>query len=176
MTEIGQQAWYAIQVRRNHERITATHLEDRGYETFLPLYKSRRRWSDRVKEIELPLFSGYLFCHMDPANRLAALTSPGVVRIVGIGKAPIAVEEREIDAVRAIVESKFQAEPYEFLQVGERVQIGQGPLRGLSGILLAVEDQHRLVVGVTLLKRSVAVSIEQDWAIPLDRADSRRCA
>jgi transcription antitermination factor NusG len=170
------QAWYAIQVRRNHERVTAAHLEDRGYETFLPLYKSRRRWSDRVKELDLPLFSGYLFCHMDPVNRLAALTSPGVVRIVGIGKSPVAVEEREIAAVRAIVESKLQAEPHDFLQVGERVQIEQGPLRGLTGILLAIENQHRLVVGVTLLKRSVAVGIEEGWAVPIDRAESRRCA
>lgn len=170
------QAWYAIQVRRNHERVTATHLEDRGYETFLPLYKSKRRWSDRVKELDLPLFSGYLFCHMDPARRLAALTSPGVVRIVGVGREPIPVEEQEIAAVRAIVESKLQTEPHDYLQVGERVRIGQGPLRGLSGILLAIDDQHRLVVGVTLLKRSVAVTIEGDWAIPLDRDSSRRCA
>jgi transcription antitermination factor NusG len=173
---MGQQAWYAIQVRRNHERVTATHLEDRGYTTFLPLYKSRRRWSDRVKQIELPLFSGYLFCHMDPAKRLAALTSPGVVRVVGIGKTPVPVEEREIAAVQAIVESKLQADPHDYLQVGERVRIGQGPLRGLSGILLAFEDQQRLVVGVTLLKRSVAVTIEEDWAIPAEGAESRRCA
>lgn len=173
---MGQGAWYAIQVRRNHERLSATHLEHRSYETFLPLYKSRRRWSDRVKEIELPLFPGYLFCYMDPALRLAALTSPGVVRVVGVGKTPVPVADQEIASIRAIVESKLQADPYAYLQVGEQVRIGYGPLRGLAGILLAIEDQHRLVVGVTLLKRSVAVRIQPEWAIPLDAAETLRCA
>jgi transcriptional antiterminator RfaH len=173
---MAQSAWYAVQVKRNHERLTATHLEHRDYETFLPLYKSRRRWSDRIKELDLPLFPGYLFCHMDPATRLAVLTSPGVVRVVGVGKAPVPVADPEIASIRAIVESKLQADPCAYLQVGEQVRIGYGPLRGLSGILLAVENQQRLVVGVTLLKRSVAVQIQEEWVIPLDGAKSLRCA
>jgi transcription antitermination factor NusG len=172
---MGQPAWYAIQVKRNHERLTATHLEHRSYETFLPLYKSRRRWSDRIKELELPLFPGYLFCHMDPATRLAALTSPGVVRVVGVGKTPVPVPDHEIDSIRAIVDSQLPADPYAYLQVGEQVRIAYGPLRGLTGILMAIEDQHRLVVGVTLLRRSVAVRIEPEWAVPCD-AESLCCA
>jgi transcription antitermination factor NusG len=98
-----------------------------------------------------------------------------VVRIVGVGKAPVAVDEHEIASVRSIVESKLQAEPHAYLQVGEQVSIAQGPLRGLSGILLAKPDQHRLVVGVTLLRRSVAVSIEENWAVPID-SPAARCA
>jgi transcription antitermination factor NusG len=156
--------------------VTATHLEDRGYETFVPLYKMRRRWSDRVKELELPLFAGYLFCRLDPANRLGALTSPGVVRIVGVGKSPVPVDDQEIASVRSIVESGLQAEPHVYLHVGEQVRITYGPLRGLSGILLEKPGQQRLVVGVTLLRRSVAVSIEEEWAVPIDSAAARRCA
>lgn len=171
-----QEAWFAMQVKRNHERITAMHLADRGYETFLPLYKSKRRWSDRVKELELPLFPGYLFCHMDPVKRLQAMTSPGVVRIVGIGKTPVPVDDQEIDSVRAIVKSQLRVEPHAYLEVGEQVRIGHGPLGGLTGILLEIKDQQRLVVGVTLLQRSVAVDIEKDWVIPVDTARSRRCA
>jgi transcription antitermination factor NusG len=173
---MGQSAWYAVQIRRNHERIAATHLEHRNHETFLPLYRSRRRWSDRIKELDLPLFPGYLFCHMDPAKRLTVLTSPGVVRVVGVGKSPVPVADQEIASIRAIVESKLQADPHAYLQVGEQVRIGYGPLRGLTGILLAVEDQHCLVVGVTLLRRSVAVRIQPEWAIPLDAGESLRCA
>lgn len=173
---MGQEGWYAVQVKRNHERLTETHLEHRDYQTFLPTYRSRRRWSDRVKELDMPLFPGYLFCHMDPARRLSVLTSPGVVRVVGIGKTPVPVPDQEINSIRAIVESKLQAGPCAFLQLGEQVRIGYGPLRGLTGLLLAIENQHRLVVGVTLLRRSVAVNIEQDWVIPLDTSKSLRCA
>jgi transcription antitermination factor NusG len=104
------------------------------------------------------------------------LTSPGVVRVVGVGKTPVPVPDQEIASIRAIVESKLQADPCSFLQVGEQVRIGYGPLRGLTGLLLAIEDQHRLVVGVTLLKRSVAVNIQREWAIPIDTTDSLRCA
>ncbi len=173
---MGQCAWYAVQVKRNHERLTATHLEHRDFETFVPLYKSRRRWSDRIKQLDLPLFPGYLFCHMDPSTRLGVLTSPGVVRVVGVGKAPVPVADQEIASIRAIVESNLQADPWAYLQLGEQVRIGYGPLRGLTGILLGVENQQRLVVGVTLLKRSVAVQIQEEWVIPIDAAKSLRCA
>jgi transcription antitermination factor NusG len=171
-----QCGWYAIQVKRNHERLTATHLEHRNYETFLPLYKSRRRWSDRIKELDLPLFPGYLFCQMDPARRLSVLTSPGVVRVVGVGKTPVPVADQEIASIRAIVESKLQTNPCAYLQIGEQVRIGYGPLRGLSGILQAIENEHHLVVGVTLLKRAVSVRIQEEWVIPLDASRSLRCA
>src|SRR5579859_2892809 len=75
--------WFALQVRMRHEALVTAHLNGKGYEWFLPLYKSRKRWSDRVKETELPLFPGYLFCRFDPQNRLPILKTPGVTQIVG---------------------------------------------------------------------------------------------
>src|SRR5207248_7233331 len=84
----GEQ-WYALQVRPRFEKIVATHLQHKGYTEYLPLYKSRRKWSDRMKELELPLFSGYTFCKFDAQNRLPVLIVPGVLAIVGVGKLPI---------------------------------------------------------------------------------------
>src|SRR5438309_1885473 len=85
--------WFAIHIRGRYEKSTAAILHDKGYEWFLPLYKCRRRWSDRSKELELPLFPGYLFCRFDLNDRLPILTTPGVLQIVGIGKTPIPVDE-----------------------------------------------------------------------------------
>src|ERR1700742_2739863 len=81
-------SWFAIRVRSNYERITAAHLEERGYERFAPAYKTERRWSDRTKQIDQYLFPGYIFCRFDPSDRLAVLTTPGVVDLVGFGKTP----------------------------------------------------------------------------------------
>jgi len=142
-------------------------LGGKGYETFLPLYRSRRRWSDRVKHINVALFPGYLFCRFDPLDRLVpVLTTPGVLSIVSSGKAPVPVAEEEIEAVQMIVRSGLAARPRPFLQVGSKVHIDQGPLTGLDGIIAHEKNTSRLVVSVTLLQRSVAVEIDSTWARP----------
>lgn len=139
-------------------------LEGKGFEAFLPAYTSRRRWSDRIKELELPLFAGYLFCRMSlEERRLPVLTTPGVRQIVGIGGTPTAVPEGEIDAVRAIVTSGLATRPWPFVEVGDRVRLRGGSLDGVEGILVATKTHHRLVVSVEILRRSVAVEIDQAW-------------
>jgi transcription antitermination factor NusG len=159
--------WYAVQTRVQHEKMVAQALAGKGYEEFLPLYRCRRRWSDRIKELELPLFPGYVFCRFDVEQRLPILVTPGVQHIVGIGKVPLPVEEAEIAAIQSIVRTGLPAEPWPFLQVGQRVRIVSGPLEGLEGLLLAVKKPYRLVVSVTLLQRSVAVEIDSVWVTPL---------
>ena len=160
--------WYALQVRPRCERVIASALLSKGYEGFLPLYRQRRRWSDRMKEIELPLFPGYLFCRFDLNNRLPVLVTPGVMHIVGIGRTPHPVDEEEIAALKLIVISGLQAEPRSYLTIGERVRIEIGPLAGVEGILTAIKGTSRLVVSVTLLQRSVLVEIDESWTVPLD--------
>ncbi len=164
------QRWFALRVKSRCEKVVALMAENRGFEEFVPLYRCRRRWSDRQKEIEFPLFPGYVFCRLDPQHRLPLLTIPGVVHIVGIGKTPVPIDDAEIAAIQAAVHSGLSAEPWPFLEVGQRVRLDEGPLTGLEGILVATAKQHRIIVSVTLLRRSVAVSIERDWVRPLDAA------
>jgi transcription antitermination factor NusG len=131
-----------------------------GYEDFLPLYKTRTRWSDRTVETETPLFPGYLFCRFDPQNRLPVLKTPGVIQIVGYSRQPIPVEETEIEAIQGLVTSGIPSQPWPYLEVGEKVRIESGPLRGCEGILVEFKGTHRLILSVALLQRSVAVEIE----------------
>ena len=162
-----EQMWYALRVRSNFERLTATHLENRGYAPFLPLYRSKRNWSDRLKEIDLPLLPGYVFCQLDIHKRLPVLSTPGVVSIVGAGKRPIPVEGEEIAALRAISSSDRPAEPWPYLRSGQHVRIVRGPFEGTEGILVQTRKAYRIVVSVTLLERSVSVEIDRDWVIPV---------
>ena len=159
--------WFALQVKGNYENVVAAHLGSRGYECFLPHCKTRSRWSDRWKEISRPLFPGYLFCQLDPSNRGPILTVPGVTRIVGMGKNPVAIDETEIVAIQEAVKSGLPSQPWPYLQIGRRVRIDRGPLCGLEGILSDFKGEHRLVLSVTLLQRSVAVEVEGDWVTSL---------
>jgi len=159
--------WFALRVRSRYEHTVATHLQGRGYESFLPLYKCRHRWSDRFKEIELPLFPGYVFCKFNFLNRLPILSIPGVVHVVGVARTPVPIDESEIAAIQAAVNSGLPSQPWPFLTIGHKVRIKCGPLCGLEGILLSLRGHRRLVLSVTLLQRSVAVQVDEAWVQPI---------
>lgn len=154
--------WYALWVKSNREKLVAAALWHRGYEQFLPLYRTQRRLSDRLKDLELPLFSGYVFCRMDPLHRLPVLKIPGAISFVGIGNTPIPVEDSEIAALQTIVRAGVPVVPWPSLLVGQRVRIERGPLREVEGVVTNLKNGLRLVVSVGLLQRSVAVEIDRD--------------
>jgi transcription antitermination factor NusG len=158
--------WYALQVRQRTEKLTAQLLYQKGYAPFLPVYLVKRRWSDRVKVFDQPLFPGYLFCRLNPCARLPVLMTQGVISIVGIGTEPIPIPEHEIDAVRRIAHSAAGAQPWPYLKCGESVTICDGPLHGLDGILVAVKNSCKLVVSVNLLQRSVATEVDRSVVLP----------
>src|SRR6266699_2877742 len=116
-------SWYALRTKSRYENTVASHLFARGYESFLPGYKCRRRWSDRYKEIELPLFPGYVFCQFNPSNRLPVLSIPGVVYIVGVGQVPLPVNETEMGAIQTAIRSGLPGQPWPFLQIGHKVRV-----------------------------------------------------
>jgi transcription antitermination factor NusG len=163
--------WYALRVRPRFEKTVASALLQKGYEGFLPLYRQRSRWSDRIKIVELPLFPGYMFCRIDINQRLPILITPGVIQIVGIGKTPQPVDDAEVAALQSIVVSGLQSEPRSYMNIGQRVRIELGPLAGIEGILIAVKGSSRLIVSVSLLQRSVSVEIDESWVLPIPRPD-----
>ncbi len=163
--------WFALRVKCRYEKLVSTLLREKGYEEFLPLYWSRRRWSDRFQSVDLPLFPGYVFCRLDPQqSRLPLLITPGAMHFVGIGRSPEPIDDGEIAAIQSTLRSGLSAEPWPFLKVGHRVRLEEGPLNGIEGILIEVRKKHRIVVSVTLLQRSIAVEIERQWIRPLDLA------
>jgi transcription antitermination factor NusG len=164
-----QERWFALRVKTGAEKVVASIARNKGFEEFLPLYHSRRRWSDRTKALEVPVFTGYIFCRLDPVRRLPLLTIPSAMHFVGIGYTPSPIEETEIAAIRTAVESGLYAEPWPFLESGQHVQIEKGPLSGLEGILVQHRKEHRLVVSVSLLRRSLAVEVDREWVTPVRR-------
>jgi transcription antitermination factor NusG len=152
--------WFALRVRSRRENAVASHLNAKGYEVFLPSGPFQRQWSDRVKKTDRPLFPGYLFCKFDLDNRLPVLKTPWLFQIVGLGQTPIPVDDEELDAIRSLVMSGSATEPWPYSEEGQKVRIKSGTLRGVVGLLTEFKGNHKLVVSVTLLRRSVAVEID----------------
>ncbi len=168
MGDVG--AWYALRVKPNWEKRVAQQLRGKGYEGFLPAYRVRRRWSDRWKELDVPLFPGYVFCRLSPQHQTPVLQTAGVILVVGFGGKPAPVRDEEIAALQRIVASGLEAGPWPYLQVGRKVRIEDGPLAGVEGILLEIRPRNKLVVSVTLLQRSVAVEVDGCRVLPLWQA------
>ena len=165
--------WYSLQVRSRHERTTGLMLQSKGFETFVPMYRSHRMWSDRVKEIELPVFACYVFCRFQLNDRLVSVnTTPGVVRILGVGNRPEPLEEHEILALQRADNSGLIAGPCPYLKSGSIMRICQGPLSRLEGIYVCSKNSHRVVISVTMLQRSVAVEVDLAWLEPVVGRDS----
>jgi len=159
--------WYAVRVRSRYEFVTSRDLRSKGYEEFLPSYRTHHRWSDRVRDLELPLFPGYLFCRFNPRDPYRLLNSPGVVHVVSAGREYVPVNESEIAAIQSVCRSGLPVEPWPFLQVGRRILVERGPLAGTEGIVVELRGKCRLVASLTLLQRSVASEIDREWVRPV---------
>jgi len=108
-----------------------------------------------------------VFCSFDVMNRLPILVTPGVIAVVGRGRVAVPVEASEISAIQALISSGLPAEPYPYLEVGQKVRIESESLRGVEGILIGFKGSRRVVVSVSLLRRSVALEIERARIIPV---------
>lgn len=161
--------WYALQVHARKELSTHSQLTGQGFESLLPMFKSIRRWSDRTKELDQPLFPGYLFCRFKYEERRPILMTPGVRQVVGFGGVPQPVNESEIAALQLAMSSGIPSLPWPYLEIGERVRVKSGNLAGLEGILVNFKGNHRVVLSVTLLQRSVALEIDIDAVASAER-------
>lgn len=144
------------------QKMVADQLDKLGVENFLPLVKRTRQWSDRVKEVELPLFSGYTFVRvvLTSADRLRVLQTHGVAGFVGINCCGTAIPENQIEDIRTLLASEVTFEEQPFLRVGQRVRVRGGALDGVEGILSAQNDDRSLVISLEPIQRSLSVRIQ----------------
>lgn len=153
-------AWCVLYTRHQHEKTVAEMLSAKGFEVFLPLYDSIRRWKDRSKTLTLPLFPCYVFVRGGLSRRLQVVTTPGVHMILFHGEQVAVIPEAEIQTIRTAVGGQFCLEPHPFLKCGERVRVIRGPLEGVEGILIRKKNLFRLVLSVDMMAKSVAVEID----------------
>lgn len=166
--------WCAVQVRPRYEVLVAAGLRAKGYREFLPMYRIKRQWSDRRKEIEVPLFTGYVFCKLDAQIPWTIVSTPGVIRIVGTKKEIAAIDDKEIEAIRIAAGSGKKVQPCEYVGTGDRVRITNGPLAGVEGIVTGYTNR-RLALSVSLIQSSVSVEVDDCNMVVISRAPTRLC-
>jgi transcription antitermination factor NusG len=166
--------WHALYTRHQHEKVVAQALLGKGFEVFLPQYRTIHRWKDRQKELILPLFPNYVFIRGGLDRMLILVTTPGIHSLVSWGGRPANIPPEEIEAVRRLVESSLPVEPHPFLKCGDRVRIKSGPLEGIVGILVRKARGFRLVLSVEMLSKSAAVEVDVAIVERLPKAEPTR--
>jgi transcription antitermination factor NusG len=158
----GEQNWYALLTRARHEKIVAQRLREVGVTSFLPVVTELRKWSDRKKLVEFPLFSCYVFAKLNPANegRLKALKIDGVLSLVGTRGEGTPIPDEQIESVRRIAEERLAWQSHPFLKIGQRVRVRSGALDGVEGVLVGRSGESTLVVSIDAIQRSLAIRID----------------
>jgi transcription antitermination factor NusG len=153
--------WYAFRVRPRHEKLVSMSLRGKGYEEFLPLTKSKRKWADRSPIIEMPLFPGYIFCDTERTEIGKIRCTRGILDVIRAGSAPLPADRGEIEGLRKATKAELELEslPYIDPATAGRLRIISGPLNGLDGMLVQVRGKERLILSVDLLCRSVLVEV-----------------
>ena len=163
----GDSPWWALYTRHQHEKTVAEMLSNKGFDVFLPLYDSMRRWKDRNKLLSLPLFPGYVFVRGGLSRKLQVVTTPGVHMILYRGEQVAIIPDPELQAIRSAVDGHYRVEPHPFLKCGDRVRVMRGSLDGVEGILTRKKNYVRLVLSVEMLAQSVAVEVNAADVEPL---------
>ncbi len=161
--------WHAIYVKSRCEKKTAFFLAAHGLQHYLPTVMKQRRWKGRKREVEVPLFPGYVFLRRDFEadcaydSRVEILRMPGVVKIVGAGsplEPVLHVPDQEIFNIKTVLERKMKVDPYRYsVAVGQTVRITKGPLAGVEGVVVERRGVYRLILHVKLIMQAVAVEI-----------------
>jgi transcription termination/antitermination protein NusG len=154
--------WYVVRVKANAERKVAQSLTNRGLEVFLPLQKrpSKRK---KMGLIEIPLFAGYIFSRFTWNCTQTVLTCEGVVHILSRGSVPEPVDPDEMRSLLVLSRSVPSLSPLPAFTTGQKVKITEGPLADVEGIVLRDSGRQRLIVSVSLLRRSVVAEIDREW-------------
>ncbi len=155
-----QSHWYAAYTCSRHEKQVSRQLRDRDIACFLPTYQTVRHWKDRKKEIEIPLFPGYVFVHISQAERLRVLQVSGIVQLVTFNGRPVPLGDNEIESLRNGIANGVSPEPHPYLKVGRRVRVKYGPLAGVEGFLVRRKDKYRVVICIDLIMRSIAAEVQ----------------
>jgi transcription antitermination factor NusG len=160
VSEITLPRWFAVYTTPRHEKRIAEHFGQREIESYLPLYRTHRRWKDGSNvTLELPLFQSYIFVRIGQNERVRVLEVPGVQRIIGSGNRPAPLPDFEIESLRADLH-KCNFEPHPFLAVGDRARIKHGAMAGMEGFVVRTNNSLRIVLTLDLIMRSVAVEVE----------------
>jgi transcription antitermination factor NusG len=152
--------WYALYTRPRAEKQIYQRLVDADIETFLPLQKTYRMWSDRKKLVEKPLLSSYIFVKTRSKHFPEVYKTQGIVKFVTFEGKPASIPQKQIDNLRLLINSDAEIEviPGKF-EPGDNVEVVNGSLIGLTGELIMIGTSKRVVVRIDKLDQNIVLKI-----------------
>jgi transcription termination/antitermination protein NusG len=156
---LNENHWYAVHTKSRHEKLVSNLISRKNIEVYLPVKKILRKWSDRKKLVDFPLFNGYLFVNMPLIEKDKVLHTKGVVRLLG-NYAPECIPEEQIISLKKFETHDVEVDPYLHLHEGSQVKIKHGPFKDCTGYLLRKKNKYRLVVNLEVINQSVSVEID----------------
>ena len=155
--------WIAVYTKPRHEKTVEKELLKKEFEVYLPLLKQRRKWSDRKKWVEFPLFRSYIFVKTEIKNALFVLQTLGVVKVVKFGGEIAVIQNDSIQAIKLMIEGGYSPEATDYFVKGDPVEVKDGPLKGLVGEVIRVDNHDRLLVRVDAIQHSISVQIDRGY-------------
>jgi transcription antitermination factor NusG len=162
--------WLAIYTRPRWEKKVNTLLIQKGIESYCPLNKVRRKWSDRIKLVEEPLFKSYVFVKINEEGRSDVRMTNGVVNFVYWNGKPAVIKEKEISTIKRFLEEYENVEVLKKeIQPGERVRIASGLMMDQEGNVIEVKNKTAKVsidslgyILIAYIDKSKLVSTQTD--------------
>lgn len=140
--------WYAVYTAPRAEKKVAERFIEKGIQYYLPLQKVKRKWSDRIKEVEVPVMHGYIFVRISELQFKDVLTVYGAIQFVREFGKPVSIPEKQLDRLRFMVD--FAEGPIDFrlenLTPGIPISIIRGPMQGLIGELVEIKGKHHVII------------------------------
>jgi len=161
LSTTGQKKWIAVYTKPRHEKTVEQELKNKGYETYLPILRERRKWSDRKKWVEFPMFRSYVFTRITFNQALPVLETIGVVKIIKFGNEPAIVQDEHIEGIKLMIEGGYNPQATDYFLRGDQVEVRDGPLKGLAGDVIRLDDHDRLVIRIDAIQHSVSVQIDR---------------
>ena len=160
----SEEKWYALYTRPRAEKLVYQRLVEEGIETYLPLQKTYRVWSDRRKLIEKPLLTSYIFVRTIKHNFPKVYKTNGVVKFVSFEGQPVSIPQNQIDILRLLINSDAEIEvTSEKFATGDNVEVISGSLIGLTGELVTIGSHNRVIVRIDKLDQNLILKIPKTF-------------
>lgn len=152
--------WYALYTRSRTEKKVHIELVARGIESFLPLQKTLKQWSDRKKWVEEPLIRSYVFVRITEKEYFEVLNTPGAVRFIFFEGKAASIPDWQIDALKHIIDSGVEAEiTDQGFEPGDKVMITRGPFRDMPGELIELKGKRKVILRIDHIGHSILLTI-----------------
>ena len=158
--------WYAIYTHARTEKVVSKRLIEKNIETYLPLHKVLRQWSDRKKMVEIPLFNSYVFVKINRGEYDNVLKTNGVVKFIAFEGKAVSIPDQQIETLRVLINSDIHLETSNIVfKAGKKVKVAMGQLKGLTGELVQESKKNRFLVRIEEINQNLLVNIPSSYLL-----------